>query len=157
MLLWQCFFCIGFEVVILWVLWNPNLCIYINQVLRICLVQRDLRLTSFSAISGNKYCHGNTFLCFLGLQMFLGSWHSTPLHGLELISFLTIPGNNCCHSNTFTVYLTYKYFYRFFAFSTAAQTAADFGTTWQQHCFSFSWTYNKYFYGSLHSKPLLHG
>ena len=29
------------------------------------------------AISGNKYCRGNTFSCFLGI----------PLHGLDLITF----------------------------------------------------------------------
>ena len=55
-----------------------------------------LELTSFSTIPGNKYCHGNTFLLFLGLiNNFMGSLPSITLHRLELISFSAIPGNNC--------------------------------------------------------------
>ena len=65
-----------------------------------------LELISFLAIPGNKCCHGNTFLLFLGpiykhFVHFVGSLHSKLLHGLELTSFSTIPGNKCCHGNTF--------------------------------------------------------
>ena len=35
------------------------------KFVRICISQRVLELISFSAISGNKCCHGNTFFCFL--------------------------------------------------------------------------------------------
>ena len=62
---------------------------------------------------GNKCCHGNTFLLFLGLiNNFMGSLHSITLHRLELISFSAIPGNKCCHGNTFLLFLgpIYKYF-----------------------------------------------
>ena len=34
--------------------------------------QHRLELISFSATPGNKCCHGNTFLCLLGLKLFLG-------------------------------------------------------------------------------------
>ena len=75
-------------------------------------VVRELRLISFSAITGNKYCHGNTFLCFMDLNIFMGSLHSISLHELELISFSAIPGNKFYHGNTyFSVSWTYKYFH----------------------------------------------
>ena len=80
-----------------------------------------LELTSFSTIPSNRYCHGNTFLLFLGLiNNFMGSLLSITLHRLELISFSAIPGNNCCHGNTFLLFLgpIYKYFCGFFAFHT---------------------------------------
>ena len=65
-----------------------------------------LELTSVSTISGNKCCHGNTFLLFIGLMNnFMGSLHSITLHRLELISVLAISGN------TFLLFLgpIYKY------------------------------------------------
>ena len=47
------------------------------------------------------------FIFFLDLyiNIFVGSLHSKPLHGLELTSFLTIPGNKYCHGNTFLLFL----------------------------------------------------
>ena len=124
---------IFFELVILLVHYIQNLCTGINQVVWICLLQRELRLNkynfflflrlkilfggslhsrplhglelvSFSTIPG--WCnHGNTFL-FLGLiNIFMGSLHSLPWHGLELISFSAIPGNKCCHDSTFLCFL----------------------------------------------------
>ena len=138
-------FCIVFQIVILWVpgntfscflglkifLWvlcipNPMATLYIflgaiyKHFCGFFGFQTPAR-TSFSTIPGNKCCHGNTFLLFLGLiNNFMGSLHSINLHRLELISFSAIPGNNCCHGNTFLLFLgpIYKYFCGFFAFHT---------------------------------------
>ena len=48
-----------------------------------------------------------TLYIFLGpnINIFVGSLHSKPLHGLELTSYSTIPGNKCCHGNTFLLFL----------------------------------------------------
>ena len=91
--------------------------------MRVCVI-------AFLAISGNKYCRGNTFSCFLGFNIFwgfsalqtsawigamatlfsvswtytyfMGSLLSIPLHRLELISFLATPGNKCHLASLFT-------------------------------------------------------
>ena len=103
--------------------WHENLCV-----------------TAFLAISGHKYCHGNTFSCFLGLEIFFGvfvvklnnnNWQHLchgnfflflGLRRLELIRFSATPGN---------LFLGLKnIFMGSFAFHTPAQTGADylFGT-----------------------------
>ena len=58
----------------------------------------------------------NICLCVVGLNIFLGSLHFKPLHGLELISLSTIPGNTLATSVAMTTFflflgLVYKYFY----------------------------------------------
>ena len=78
-------------------------------------------MIAYVAISGNKYCRGNTFSCFLGLKIFFwGSLHSKSLYGLELLS-LTITGNTFVMATLIFVSCTYKHFYGLFAFHTPAQ------------------------------------
>ena len=62
------------------------------------------------------YCFSNCdfvgtwqhFLMFLGFKnLFVGSLHSKPLHGLELITFSAIPGNKFYHGITLSFSWTY--------------------------------------------------
>ena len=78
----------------LYFFWIQTICTDINQIVRICLLQRELGLISFSSITGNKCCHGNTFYL-----------HSKPSLDWIILVFLTIPGNKCCHGNTFFCFL----------------------------------------------------
>ena len=108
-----------------------------------------LELISFSMIPGNQCCYDDSFFLFLGLiNIFMGSLYSIPLQGLEMMSFSAIPGNMGYHGNTFSASWSYKYFYGFFAFHTAARTGVDwlFANTLQQvlprqYFFSVPWTY----------------
>ena len=72
--------------------WHENLCV-----------------TAFLATSGNKYCCGNTFSCFLGLKIFFGVFAFKTLVGLELIS-LTITSNTFAVATLSSVSWTYQYF-----------------------------------------------
>ena len=126
-----------------------------------------LELTSFSTIPGKKYCHGNTFLLFLGLKeiinSFMGSLPSITLHRLELISLSVIPGNNCCMATLFSCFL--DPYINIFVGSLHSiplhglELLRFFGNTWQQllswqHFFCFFYLYiNIFVVSSLHSKP----
>ena len=98
------------------------------------------------------------FLVFLGFKnLFVGSLHSKPLHGLELISFLAIPGA------TLFFYFLDPYINIFvgslYSIPLHRLEPLIFGNTLQQllswqHFFCFFYLYINIFVGSsLHSKP----
>ena len=133
-------------------LYNQNLCTYIKQIVRICLLQRKLGLVSFSAITGNTCCltflnlkiflcifvfqtpaciradesFNNTWKLILGLiNIFISSSYSISQYGLGLISFRIFCATSVAMGTFFSVSWTYKYFYDLLAFQTPAWIGAD--------------------------------
>ena len=109
--------------------------------------QHRLELISFSMISVNKCCHGNTFSVIWTDKYFSGFFlHSIILHRSELSSFSATPCNKCSMVTLFSVSWAYKYFDGFFAFHILVHIGDDYFFKFLGH--------KNYFRGSLHSNPL---
>ena len=75
----------------------------------------DLELIRFCQVSGNNYCHGNTFK-ILGSLWVVHSinqcmdFHQIficiclPQEDLQLINIWRVSGNSCCHSNALNTF-----------------------------------------------------